>query len=224
MDTKQQLDELLDHYLSGKMSADEKAAFELQISQDTHLKEELYLHEHIIDAIKKKNLKRILQRKEQNIRYGRQHRKIFIRTISGIAAAASILFAVLFINDSSYYKSNGTLCYTELHIPIARSGDDTDSLLYVAYEQIDSKHYKDAIQNLDMVIKILQQEIFDTSREEGLDYQKIAKQKMDDAAWMKAIIYMKQGKKCKAKKALKQIADGDGEYKQQAEKVLLKEL
>ncbi|MDL2308835.1 hypothetical protein LJC68_04015 [Bacteroidales bacterium OttesenSCG-928-B11] len=222
MDTKQQLEELMDRYLTGKMTTDEKTAFELQLSQDTQLREELSLHKQIIDSIKKKNLKEQLQRTEQKI-HSRNRRQIFIRTISGIAAAACIFFAVLITNNnSSLYKSYGDSCYEEFYLPVTRGDNKVDSLLHAANQQISDKEYKIAFLTIDKAIEILQQETFDTSTEEGQYYQEMSEIKMDNAEWMKTIVYMKQGKKCKAKKWLKKIAESKSEYSNSAKEILQK--
>lgn len=223
MDTKQQLDELIDRYLSGKMTDSEKVEFEMQISQNPQLKEEVDLHNRIVDAIKAKNVKRILQYTEQNMRHTKSKRNLFIGTISTVAAAACILFAVLFINDDSlYYKSFGDRYYAELSIPVVRGGNDADSLLLIAYQYIGMENYNEARKNINVALEILHKETFDISTEEGQYYQELIKRKVDEAQWLKVVSYMKQGKKRKSKEILTQIANSDSFYKSLAEKTLQK--
>lgn len=222
MDANQQLEELMERYLSGKMTDAEIAEFELQMEQNPQLKREVDLHRRIVDAVKAKNLKKILQNKEQAMRRAQQRRRYFIRAISGGAVAACIALGVLFItNDNADYIDYGARFYDEFSLPVMRGGGDkADSLISAAYEEIGTADYDATLKNLDAALEILRQETFDTSTDEGIEFQEVSKRKKDDAEWLKAITYMKQGEKCKAKKILKQIAESESRYQSSAKEIL----
>jgi hypothetical protein len=180
---------------------------------------EQHIEEMIVDAIKAKNAKKILQQRETFI-LARQRKTIFFRTLSGIAAAACILFGIIQFKGISDYKSYGSQYYAAMVLPEPRGGNEADSLLFTAYEQIGATEYEKAHQNIDAVILLLQKEQFDLSTEEGQYFHQLNKAKLDDAEWLKAITYMKQGKKKKAKELLQNIASGTGTYQTEAKKIL----
>ncbi|MCL2167912.1 MAG: hypothetical protein FWH59_02165 [Lentimicrobiaceae bacterium] len=180
---------------------------------------EQHIEEMLVDAIKAKNAKKILQQRETFI-LARQRRTIFFRSLSGIAAAACLLFGIIHFKGISDYKSYGSQYYAALTLPEPRGENEADSLLMVAYEQIGNAKYEIAHRNIDAVILLLQKEQFDHSTEEGQYFHQLNKAKLDDAEWLKTITYMKQGKRKKAKELLQNIASGTGIYQTEAKKIL----
>lgn len=220
METKQQMDERIDRYLSGQMTGNEKAHFESQMTSDPLLQEEVDLHARIVKSIKAKNAKKLLQEREKNIRHARHRKKILVRTLSGFAAAACIAFGVIHFQGVVAYQSYGERSYATIDISASRGGSQTDSLLQVAYKQIGRGDYIQSHESLDEAIALLQKEQFNLSTEEGQYLHQLNRQQIDDARWLKAISYMKQGKRHRAKIVLKEIAAGEGIYKTQAQKIL----
>jgi len=180
---------------------------------------EQHIEEMIVDAIKTKNAKKLLQQRETFI-LARQRRTYFIRTLSGIAAAACLLFGIIQFKGISDYKSYGSQYYAAMVLPELRGGNEVNSLLQAAYKQIGATEYEKAHRNIDAAILLLQKEQFDFSIEEEQYFYQLNKAMKDDAEWLKAITYMKQGKKIKAKKLLQKIASGDGIYQTEANKIL----
>jgi hypothetical protein len=183
------------------------------------MKTEEQIEEMIVDAIKAKNAKKILQQREHFI-LARHRRTIFIRTLSGIAAAACILFGIIQFKGIYDYKSYGNQHYAALVLAESRGSNNADSLLQTAYEQIGAAEYEKAHRNIDAAILLLQKEQFDLTTEEGQYFHQLNKAMLDDAEWLKAIAYMKQGKRKKAKELLQKIATGDGIYQAEAKKIL----
>jgi len=172
----------------------------------------------IIDAIKAKNAKKLLQQREHQI-LAWQRRKIVIRTLTGFAAAACLLLGIVQFKGVTTYQSYGEKYYADAAI-ISRGGNEADELLQTAYEQIGVKEYEKAHQNIDATILLLLNEQFDLNTEEGAYFHQLTKAKIEDAEWLKTITFMKQGKWLKAKKLLQKIAVGGGKHKDEAQEVL----
>lgn len=220
MEAKQHIDEMLDRYLSGQMTDKQRSDFELQIASDPQLQAEVKLHARIIDTIKAKNAKKLLQKREAQIQQDIRRKRVFVRTLSSIAAAACMVLGIIHFNGVSAYKSYGDQYYAAMDILAARGGDNVDLRLQKAYELIGSADYDLAHENIDAAIVLLQNEQFDLATEEGRYFEELNRQKADDAEWLKAIAYMKQGKRHKARVILRRIAEGDGIYKTDAIDIL----
>ena len=173
----------------------------------------------IIEAIKAKNAKKLLQQCENYILVW-QRRKMFIRTLSGIAAAACLLIGIIHFTGVSTYKSYGEKYYAAMILPEPRGGNEAGKLLKLAYEQIGAAEYEKAHRNIDAAMLLLQKEQFDLDTEEGKYFYLLTKAMIEDAEWLQAIGYMKQGKWRKAKGVLQKIAYGDGIYKIEAQGIL----
>ena len=173
----------------------------------------------IIDAIKAKNAKKLLQQKEHQIVVW-QRRKFFIRTLSGIAAAACLLFGIIQFNEVITCKAHGEKCYAALILPEPRGGNVAADLILTAYEQIGAKEYDKAHKNIDAAILLLKNEKFDLNTEEGKYFHQLTQSMIEDAEWLKTIAFMKQGKWKKTKKRLQKIVAGNSIYKIDAQKIL----
>ena len=238
METKQQqLDELIDHYLLGQMADSEKAVFESQVASDPQLKADVDLHQQIIYAIKAKNIKKLLQQQEFQIHRTQIRKRVFYSALYTLAAAACLVVGFFHFEGVSRYRSFGNQAYAALVIsasrgdsdsvdyapPIisaSRGGGNADSFLLAAYGHTGAGAYDLAHENIDKAIKMWQEEPFNLATEEGLyDYQ-LAQTGIDKAQWLKAVTYMKQGKRSKAKALLQKIASGNGIYKSEAQKIL----
>ena len=183
--------------------------------------EEKELEDRIVDAIRAKNAKQLLQQRESRIvRGAQQRRRVFVRAFTGLAAAACIAFGVIHFDGISTYKSYGDHYYSTMELPVSRGGDDAGSLLQTAYEQIGATEYAPAHENINAAIALLASEQFDLSTEEGQYFAAINARTMDDAKWLKAVAYMKQGKRHKARILLREIAASDGVHKTEAQEIL----
>lgn len=176
----------------------------------------------IANAIKAKNLKKLLQNRESEIRIRhyaalRSRRITYIRSITSVVAAACLVFGIFHFKNVSSYKSYGDTCYASYKLPISRGAD---TLLVSAYNNISKEKFITAHAILDRAIESLQSEQYNVSTEEGAYYRQKQLMSINEAQWLKAIIYMKQGKVRKAKMLLRLISNGDGQYKEDAAKIL----
>lgn len=182
--------------------------------------EERELEDRIVDAIRAKNAKNLLQQRERRIVRAARQRKTFVRTFSGFAAAACVAFAVLHFNGVNTYKSFGDQYYSAIDMSVARGGGEVDSLLQAAYDQIGKAEYATAHENIDAAIALLNAEQFDLSTEEGKYFAEISRQTLDDAQWLRAVALMKQGKRHRAKILLREIAASSSRHASEAQEIL----
>ena len=201
MGNNQDINEQIDHYLRGEMNPSQKAKFEAQLSSDQELKREYDLKREIVVAIRKKKYREILVAKEIEIRSRKRKFTVIISSFSAMAAAACFLGVFLHISSMNNCKELSDKYfqpYPNIYEMPSR-GDNlkisySDSLFYKATLQISTGDIKEAITILE--------KIDNKNIENDLTIVDI-----DAIKWYKAIAYLKDGKKRKAKPILKELAD-----------------
>lgn len=215
------ISEKIDRYILGRMSEEEKAAFEAELSSNTELKHEYELQQEIILATQRVYFKRHLQNIDQQARLKRRK---MIRTVSSWAIAAAIVCVCIVgvdIKYSSDLKDASMVCYIETGAPLTRSDNEINGLLSQAYELIGKNDLAAASSKIDIAEKkikeLLKQNVI--TEEERYRNEIMIMQKQD-IEWYKALILMKEGEIFKSRNALKKIASSDSRYAEQANELL----
>lgn len=233
------LQEKIDSYILGKMSAEEKMYFETELANNMELKEKYELQKEISDAVQKARIKNLLVEVENEIIEERE--KIIndrrnddndknlgnttnkIRIWISVAASIIVMFFVGFeFHHNSVYKTYGNDCYAEITAPSSRSDNRLDSLMFSIYTQIGEGNYslaKANIEEAELMITSMKEAEY-VSDEEQKYFDDILSIKNQEIDWYDAVLKMKQGKYRKAKKELKKIANGNGIYSEKAKKIL----
>ena len=205
----------IDNYILGRMSNEERQAFEKEMSVNLELQEKVALHRDIVRAMRIERDKEYLQSLERDIKMQkiteRRHRTFAMR-ISSIAAAACLVLGVfVYFDTQSDYRQYGL----GIELAISRGGGYSDK----AAVAINEGHYDEALSLIaegeakPFVCDDTNPEIVEAERDE---YQR----EQDELQWYKTVAYMRMGKYIKAKKLLKQIALSDSEYKDEAQAAL----
>lgn len=203
-------DERIDKYALGKMSDEERLAFEQELVENAEMKDEATLHGDVVRAIRMKGAKSFLQKVEQEMKqveYAKKvlHRKWIMRISSYFAVAACLVVGIFHFHQVSVYKSVGNDCFERLKdAETSRGGFDSSPIITL----MDNNDY-------DKVLATIAEEQSQLSNDDSLDILD-----NDELEWYKAVTYMRMGKWVKAQKLLKQIAASDGLYKEQAQEVL----
>jgi tetratricopeptide (TPR) repeat protein len=207
--------ERIDNYILGRMSNEERQAFEKEMSVNSELQEKVALHRDIVRAMRIERDKEYLQSLERDIKMQKmteRRRRTFAMRISSIAAAACLVLGVFVHFDTqSDYRQYGL----GIELAISRGGGYSDK----AAVAINEGHYDEALSLIaegeakPFVCDDTNPEIVEAERDE---YQR----EQDELQWYKTVAYMRMGKYIKAKKLLKQIALSDSEYKDEAQAAL----
>lgn len=207
--------ERIDNYILGRMSNEERQAFEKEMSVNSELQEKVALHRDIVRAMRIEMDKEYLQSLERDIKMQKmteRRRRTFAMRISSIAAAACLVLGVFVHFDTqSDYRQYGL----GIELAISRGGGYSDK----AAVAINEGHYDEALSLIaegeakPFVCDDTNPEIVEAERDE---YQR----EQDELQWYKTVAYMRMGKYIKAKKLLKQIALSDSEYKDEAQAAL----
>ena len=206
----------IDNYILGRMSNEERQAFEKEMSVNSELQEKVALHRDIVRAMRIERDKEYLQSLERDIKMQKmataRRRRTFAMRISSIAAAACLVLGVFVHFDTqSDYRQYGL----GIELAISRGGGYSDK----AAVAINEGHYDEALSLIaegeaqPFVCDDTNPEIVEAERDE---YQR----EQDELQWYKTVAYMRMGKYIKAKKLLKQIALSDSEYKDEAQAAL----
>lgn len=205
----------IDNYILGRMSNEERQAFEKEMSVNSELQEKVALHRDIVRAMRIERDKEYLQSLERDIKMQKiteRRRRTFAMRISSIAAAACLVLGVFVHFDTqSDYRQYGL----GIELAISRGGGYSDK----AAVAINEGHYDEALSLIaegeakPFVCDDKNPEIVEAERDE---YQR----EQDELQWYKTVAYMRMGKYIKAKKLLKQIASSDSEYKDEAQAAL----
>lgn len=205
----------IDNYILGRMSNEERQAFEKEMSVNLELQEKVALHRDIVRAMRIERDKEYLQSLERDIKMQKiteRRRRTFAMRISSIAAAACLVLGVFVHFDTqSDYRQYGL----GIELAISRGGGDSNK----AAVAINEGHYDEALSLIaegeakPFVCDDTNPEIVEAERDE---YQR----EQDELQWYKTVAYMRMGKYIKAKKLLKQIALSDSEYKDEAQAAL----
>lgn len=143
-------------------------------------------------------------------------------TIASVAAmVVAIVGSVNYSSTLHSLQNNGALAYAELAVPVARGGEEVDSIIEHAYVLLGTSELDqalDAIRNAkEMVLENMTQPV--VSEEDNYKHL-LLQQRMYDLEWYEAIAFMKQGKVSKSKKALKAIASSASPYAESANNAL----
>ena len=228
-------EERIDNYLLGRMSEAERVAFERDMETDAELKEEYECQKVIANAVQKVAMKNFLtrhaaERQEESSNvvdlstYFKQAtgkiRDFFSSgqrvawTLASVAAmVVAIVGSVNYTSTLHTMQGNGMLAYAKLSAPVARDGNELDTMIEDAYDLIgegDLDKATDAIEKAKATVSERLSQPVETEEDE-YEHQ-VLQQKLYDLEWYEAIILMKQGKVLKAKKALNAISTSDSPY------------
>lgn len=228
-------EERIDNYLLGRMSEAERAAFERDLETDAELKEEYECQKAIANAVQKVAMKDFLtrhaaERQEESSNvvdlstYFKQAtgkiRDFFSSgqrvawTLASVAAmVVAIVGSVNYTSTLHTMQGNGMLAYAELSAPVARDGNELDTMIEDAYDLIgegDLDKATDAIEKAKATVSAGLAQPVETEEDE-YEHQ-VLQQKLYDLEWYEAIVLMRQGKVLKAKKVLNAISTSDSPY------------
>lgn len=209
------MEERIDNYILGRMSNEERQAFEKEISVNSELQEKVALHRDIVRAMRIERDKEYLQSLEHNIKVQEmteRRRRTFAMRISSIAVAACLVLGVFVHFDTqSDYRQYGL----GIELAVSRGGGDSDKVA----ELINDENYDEALSLIaeaeakPFVCDDPNPEIIEAKQDEY-------RREQDELQWYKAVAYMRMGKYIKVKRLLKQIASSDSEYKDEAQAAL----
>lgn len=196
--------ERIDNYILGRMSNEERQAFEKEMSVNSELQEKVALHRDIVRAMRIERDKEYLQSLERDIKMQKmaaaRRRRTFAMRISSIAAAACLVLGVFVHFDTqSDYRQYGL----GIELAVSRGGGYSDKVA----ELINDGNYDEALS------LIAEAENFEF-------WIKNPNQEQNNIQWYKAVAYMRMGKYIKAKRLLKQIASSDNHHSSEAQKAL----
>ena len=160
-------EERIDNYLLGRMSEAERAAFERDLATNAELKEEYECQKAVANAVQKVAMKDFLtqhaaerQAERSNVvdlsTYFKQAtgkiREFFSsgqRVAWTLASAAAMVVAIVgsvnYISTLHTMQANGMLAYSELAAPVARDGNELNSIMEEAYNLIGAGELDQAI-------------------------------------------------------------------------------
>lgn len=220
--------ELIDRYLLGKATAEEKmqverllSAPELSLEDRDKFRKEMELQQEIILAVQKQGLKEMLQQAdEKDEKAEDKEHKTHIRRLIGwtsgsittLAAAAVVVFMIVLAPMRTIFY-NSTLQYAESLQNISQTrGDEPDGLshqLMMAQMFILEDNWKEA----DKLAKSIMQE---TEQSTDVEQRRL----YDEAEWLHVQYLMHQKHVLSAKRRVEKIASGNGIYREQAAMVL----
>lgn len=237
-------EERIDNYLLGRMSEAEKTAFEQELATDADLKEEYECQKAIANAVQKVAMKDFLtqhaanRQEESNnvidlssyfIQATGKIREFFSSgqrvawTLASVAAmVVAIVGSVNYTSTLHTMHGNGMLAYVELSAPVARDGNELDTMIEDAYDLIgedDLDKAADAIEKAKATVAARLAQPVETEEDE-YEHQ-VLQLKLYELEWYEAIVLMRQGKVIKAKKALNAISTSDSPYADAARNYLV---
>lgn len=232
-------EERIDNYLLGRMAEAERAAFERDLATDAELKEEYECQRAIANAVQKVAMKDFLtrhaaERQEESSNvvdlstYFKQVtekiRDFFSSgqrvawTLASVAAmVVAIVGSVNYTSTLHTMQGNGMLAYAELSAPVARDGNELDTMIEDAYDLIGSGELDKATDAIEKAKATVSERLAQPVETEEDEYEhQVLQQKQYDLEWYEAIVLMRQGKVFKAKKTLKDISTSDSPYAEAA--------
>ena len=225
-------EERIDNYLLGRMSAEEKHQFEIELENDASLKDQFESQREIAIAVQKVALRDFLdqqrdllnkqkEQKKTRFLFAPSHRVLW--TITSIAAMFILIIGGYdYTSTLNTMKAEGQAAYQGISAPVARDGNMIDILIEKAYKEIGYEQYDHALETIskarDMVIAQLSLHSANTEEDE-YDHQ-ILKIQKDELDLYEVVILLKQGKVIKAKKILEKMADSDSYNADKASKYL----
>ena len=135
-------------------------------------------------------------------------------TLASVAAmVVAIVGSVNYTSTLSTMKGNGTLAYAELSAPIARDGNELDTIIEEAYNLIGSGELDKATDAIEKAKEMVLDNLAYPAETEEDEYEhQVLQLKEYDLEWYEVIVLMKQGKLIKAKRALEAIATSSSPY------------
>lgn len=228
-------EERIDNYLLGRMSEAERAAFERDLATDAELKEEYECQKAVANAVQKVAMKDFLtqhaaerQAESNNVMelstYFKQAtgkiREFFSsgqRVAWTLASAAAMVVAIVgSVNYTSMLNTmqgNGMLAYAELSAPVARDGNELDTMIEDAYDFIGEGDLDKATDAIEKAKATVLEKLAQPVETEEDEYKhQVLQLKLYDLEWYEAIVLMRKGNVLKAKKALKAISTSGSPY------------
>lgn len=177
--------ERVDRFLRKEMSEEESIAFAEEVKSNPGLKEYYQRQFNLMRGINFEQMQKMMDAKEQQIK----NRERFIKLFAPIAVAASLVLGV-FIWDGNRTTNVGEEMYSQ----VLRDSDVIDEL-------VNNGKYQEAIDEIDKQLEIKYDLVDDP------DVIAAYNQSMSDLKYKKALIYLKMGKKKKAKEILHELND-----------------
>lgn len=228
-------EERIDNYLLGRMSEAERVAFERDLKTDAELKEEYECQKAIANAVQKVAMKDFLtqhaaERQEESSNvvdlstYFKQAtgkirdffssgQRVAWTLVSVAAMVVAIVGSVNYTSTLHTMQGNGMLAYAELPTPVARDGNELDTMIEDAYNLIGEGEFDNATDAIEKAKATVSERLAQPVETEEDEYEhQVLQQKLYDLEWYEAIILMKQGKVLQAKKALNAISTSDSPY------------
>lgn len=234
-----EMEERIDTYIMGRMSPSEAIEFEMELKENTSLKEKYDAQKQVASAVKRLQLKALMEEAEAEIAAEPERESIFKRIFGSIeikfevpavrraaysfavAASLALVAGIGFdMQQTSVYRNSAEGLMAELSQ--ARGGSDIDDLLDDACTMITDGDSDSAIVTLEEAISIIESELkeVDTTTEEGQYDILMLTMQRDDAEWYKAVALMKDGKHRQAKKQLKAIVAAGNRHAEEATRIL----
>lgn len=228
-------EERIDNYLLGRMPEVERAAFERELATDADLKEEYECQKAIANAVQKVAMKDFLtkhaaerQKESSNVidlsTYFKQAtgkiQEFFSSgqrvawTLASVAAmVVAIVGSVNYTSTLHTMQGNGMLAYAELTAPVARDGNELDTMIEDAYDLIGIGELDKATDAIEKAKATVSERLVQPVETEEDEYEhQVLQQKLYVLEWYEAIVLMRQGKVIKAKRMLKSIASSSSPY------------
>ena len=181
--------ERVDRFLRKEMSKEESIAFVKEVKSDPELKEYYQRQFNLMRGINFEQIREIMNAKENQAAAAHANPNGFIKLFAPIAVAASLVLGV-FIWDGNRTTNVGDEMYSQ----VLRDGNDIDEL-------VNDHKYQEAIDEIDKLLDINYDLVDDP------DVIAAYNQSMSDLKYKKALIYLKMGKKKKAKEILHELND-----------------
>lgn len=135
-------------------------------------------------------------------------------TLASVAAmVVAIVGSVNYTSTLHSMQGNGMLAYAELAAPVARDGNELDTMIEDAYNLIGTGELVKALDAIEKAKAKVMESIAQPVETEEDEYEhQVLQLKTYDLEWYEAIVLMKQGKVIKAKRALEAIASSSSPY------------
>ena len=228
----EKIQDRIDEYIRGTMSVNDRIIFEGELRTNPELKHEVEVQASIAEAVQAVRLKQLLQEVEAGMvgnhieeetkpKFFFLFRKQVIAWASAAAAVALIFFSGNAWQQTQRFKGFGNEYYAALAEPVARDGNELDSLIVTTYSFIGTGEYDAAMSNLSKARQLITDGLAMPIEDEESEYEhKVLREKLYDVDWYEAIILMKQGKYRKAKEVLRAIATSNSPYAENAKIIL----
>ena len=214
---------LIDRYLAGEMTEEEKVSFERLLSDTdssytdkVSLKDEMNLQKEIILAIQERGLREMLQREEAKIKEEEEHhrriRRITLWSLSAggtSSAIAAVLAFILVISPMAQLMQDYSNQYIAgVEVYASRGDDELTQSLNEALLLMQSDQWNEAEKIVDAV--------YQPTTNADVECQ----DQYDEAEWLKTVCLMHRGKTIRAKRMLRKIANSDSHYQSRAAELL----